>query len=80
MSPPSDRRPAARLDRRTPGHSGYVISQQSARVDEVFGWIKTVVNFGTTRYRGRELTQLTAYLVGAGYNLIRIAKLIGAAA
>jgi len=49
------------LDRRTLRHSGYVISQQKRkRVEEIFGWIKTIANFRRTRYRGRELTQLAA--------------------
>jgi len=73
----NDRRPGgSALDRRTLRHSGYVISQQKRkRVEEIFGWIKTVANFRRTRYRGRELTQLAAYLVGAAYNLMRIARL-----
>jgi IS5 family transposase len=45
------------------------------RVEEIFGWIKTVGNFRRTRYRGLERTQFAAYLVGAVYNLLRIAKL-----
>jgi transposase len=77
----NDRRPGgSALDRRTLRHSGYVISQQKRkRVEEIFGWIKTVANFRRTRYRGREFTQLAAYLVGAAYNLMRIAKLTMAA-
>jgi hypothetical protein len=31
-------------------------------VEEIFGRIKTIANFRRTRYRGRELTQLAAYL------------------
>jgi hypothetical protein len=49
-------------------------------VEEIFGWIKTVANFARTCYRGCELTQLAAYLVGAAYNLMRIARLSAAAA
>ena len=45
------------------------------RVEEIFGWIKTVGNFRRTRYRGLERTSFAAYLVGAAYNLLRIAKL-----
>jgi len=78
----NDRRPGgSALDRRTLRHSGYVISQQKRkRVEEIFGWIKTVANFRRTRYRGREFTQLAAYLVGAAYNLMRIARLTVAVA
>jgi transposase len=69
------------LDGRTLRHSGYVISQEKRkRVEEIFGWIKTIANFQRTRYRGRELTQLAAYLVGAAYNLMRLARLSAAAA
>ena len=45
------------------------------RVEEIFGWIKTVGNFRRTRCRGVERTGFAAYLVGAAYNLLRIAKL-----
>ena len=61
---------------RTTGHVGYAISQRvRKRVEEVFGWIKTVGNFRRTRYRGVARTSLAAYLAGAAYNLLRIAKL-----
>jgi transposase len=70
------RRGGSALDGRTLRHAGYLISQQKRkRVEEIFGWIKTIANFRRTRYRGRELTQLAAYLVGAAYNLMRIARL-----
>jgi len=75
------RRGGSALDRRTLRHAGYLISQQKRkRVEEIFGWIKTIANFRRTRYRGCELTQLAAYLVGAAYNLMRIARLTAAAA
>ncbi len=75
------RRGGSALDGRTLRHSGYVLSQQKReRVEEIFGWIKTVANFRRTRYLGRELTQLVAYLVGAAYNLMRIARLTAAPA
>jgi hypothetical protein len=45
------------------------------RVEEIFGRIKSVDNFRRTRYRGVEPTIFAAYLVGAAYNLLRIAKL-----
>lgn len=65
------------VDRRTTRHDGYAISQRvRKRIEEVFGWLKTVGNFRRTRYKGRERTQLAAYLVGAAYNLIRMAKLL----
>ena len=70
------RRGGSALDPRTTGWPGYAVSQRvRKRVEEIFGWIKTVGNFRRTRYRGVERTSFAAYLVGAAYNLLRIAKL-----
>ena len=72
-----ERRPGgSALDHRTTNWPGYAMSQRvRKRVEEIFGWIKTVGNFRRTRYRGVERTSFAAYLVGAAYNLLRIAKL-----
>lgn len=65
------------LDGRTTRHPGYNVSQRCRKkVEEIFGWMKTVGGFRKTRYRGRARTALWAHLVGAAYNLLRIAKLI----
>jgi transposase len=54
----------------------YRASQRTRkRIEEIFGWFKTVANFRKTRYRGRALTELAAQLVATAYNLTRIAKL-----
>jgi transposase len=64
------------LDARTVRHPGYAVSQWiRKRVEEVFGWMKTVGGLRRTRYRGRDRVQMHAYLVAAAYNLVRIAKL-----
>jgi transposase len=64
------------LDARTVRHRGYAISQWvRKRVEETFGWMKTVGGLRRTRYRGRKRVQMHAYLVAAAYNLVRIAKL-----
>jgi hypothetical protein len=47
---------------------------------EVFGWMKTVGNYRRTRLRGFGANQIAAYMVGAAYNLLRLAKLLAAAA
>ncbi len=66
------------LDGRTTWHPGYTISQRiRKRVEEIFGWMKTVGGFRRTRYHGLERTGLAAYLVGTAYNLVRMAKLAG---
>lgn len=65
------------LDRRTTAKAGYAISQRlRKRVEEIFGWGKTVGNFRRTRYRGAARTQLAAYFVGAAYNITRVARLL----
>jgi len=73
----NERRPGgSALDLRTTGWPGYGVSQRvRKRVEEIFGWLKTVGNFRRTRYRGVERTRLAAFLVGTAYNLLRIAKL-----
>lgn len=69
------------VDGRTTRHAGYKVSQRiRKRVEEIFGWCKTVGGFRRTRYKGRARTQFMAYLVGAAYNLVRIARLMAAAA
>jgi transposase len=64
------------IDERTTRHPGYAMSQKiRKRIEQVFGWAKTIGGLRRTRYRGLRRTQFTAHLVGAAYNLIRIARL-----
>jgi len=64
------------IDDRTTRHPGYSISQRiRKRIEQVFGWAKTVGGLGRTRYRGLRRTQFAAHIVGAAYNLLRIARL-----
>lgn len=73
----NDGRPGgSAIDERTVRHRGYAISQRiRKKVEEAFGWMKTIGGLRQTRYRGRGRVQMHAYLVAAAYNLIRIAKL-----
>ncbi len=65
------------IDGRTTRHPGYAISQRlRKRVEEIFGWLKSVGGFRRTRYRGLARTQLAGYLVAAAYNLVRMARLM----
>ena len=67
------------LDARTTRHPSYAVSLKvRKRVEEIFGWMKTIGGFRKTRFRGVERTQLAAYFVGAAYNLLRMAKLLSA--
>jgi transposase len=65
------------IDRRTTRHAGYRMSQWiRTRIEEIFGWMKTVGGFRRTRYRGLQRTQLAGYLVATAYNLVRMARLV----
>ena len=65
------------IDGRTTRHAGYRLSQRiRKRVEEIFGWMKTVGGFRRTRYRGVDRTGLAGYLVATAYNLIRMARLM----
>ncbi len=65
------------IDGRTTCRPGYLVSQRiRKRVEEIFGWMKTVGGFRRTRYRGLDKTGLAGYLVATAYNLVRIARLI----
>jgi IS5 family transposase len=65
------------IDGRTTRHAGYAVSQRiRKRVEEIFGWMKTVGGFRRTRYRGLEKTGLAGFLVGTAYNLVRMSKLL----
>ncbi len=69
------------IDGRTTRHAGYGISQRiRKRVEEIFGWMKTVGGFRRTRFLGLERTGLAGYLVAAAYNLVRITRLMRIAA
>ncbi|HSM92022.1 MAG TPA: IS5 family transposase [Anaeromyxobacteraceae bacterium] len=74
-----DKRRRSAVDGRTVRHAGYEVSQRiRKRVEEIFGWTKTVASFRKTRFKGQERTQLAAHLVAAAYNLLRIARLMPA--
>jgi transposase len=65
------------IDGRTACHPGYALSQKARkRVEEVFGWMKTVGGFRRTRYRGVDRTGLAGYIVAAAYDLVRMSRLL----
>ena len=75
----ADKAKHSMLDGRTTSHPGYGVSQRfRKRVEEIFGWTKTVGAFRRTRFRGTARTQLAAYIVGAAYNLTRMSRLLAA--
>ena len=75
------RRGGSAIDARTTRHPGYSVSQRvRKRVEEIFGWAKTIGGFRRTRLRGKARAQLAAYFVGAAYNLLRLSKLLASPA
>lgn len=64
------------IDGRTTSWGGYRVSQRlRKRVEEIFGWTKTVGGGRKLRYVGLEPNQLWAGLTGAAYNLVRIVRI-----
>jgi IS5 family transposase len=64
------------LDDRTTRTATYALSQKiRKRIEEGFGWMKTVGAFRKTRFKGIGRTQLCAHFVGAACNLVRMATL-----
>lgn len=69
------------IDQRTARHEGYAASQRKRkRVEEIFGWFKTVALLRKTRFRGLERVGWVFTWTAAAYNLVRIRNLIGAVA
>jgi len=67
------------IDARTTRHPGYVVSQRvRKRIEEVFGYIKSVAVLRKTRHRGRRRVGFMFTLAAAAYNLVRMPKLLGA--
>lgn len=64
------------IDSRTTRHRGHQISQSTRpRIEEPFGWIKTVGGGRKLRYKGRDRNRAWFKMTTAVYNVIRIAAL-----
>ena len=64
------------VDGRTTRHGGYKVSQKfRKRIEEVFGWLKTVGLFRKTRYRGVKKIDWHFTLAVTAYNLVRMRNL-----
>jgi transposase len=69
------------IDGRTTRHAGYGRSQKiRKRIEEGFGWIKTVGGLRKARFKGRDKVGWAFTLTAAAYNLVRLPKLLGAPA
>ena len=64
------------VDGRTTRHAGYEISQRvRKRVEEIYGWMKTIGLMRKTRHRGSRRVGWTFVFAAAAYNLVRIRNL-----
>lgn len=69
---------ASRIDNRTVRHEGYAISQRKRkRIEECFGWMKTIGLMRKTRHKGTHRVGWMFVFTAAVYNLVRIRNLVG---
>ncbi len=65
------------IDGRTTRHAGYAVSQRiRKRIEEAFGWIKTIPGQEQTKFRGRDRIGWAFTFAAAAYNLTRLPKLL----
>jgi transposase len=70
------RRGGSAIDGRTTRHEGYELSQQKRkRIEECFGWLKTIALMRKVRHRGLEKVGWVFTFAAAAYNLVRMRKL-----
>ena len=85
--PPTERNTARLTKRQTPRrechrcpttrHAGYNISQQKRkRIEECFGWLKTIALLRKLRHRGIFKVGWIFTFAAAAYNLVRMRKLL----
>ena len=65
------------IDGRTVRHDGYDVSQKKRkRIEECFGWLKTIALMRKVRHRGIEKVGWVFTFAAAAYNLVRLRKLL----
>lgn len=71
------RRGGSALDNRTTRHPSYAISQwKRKRIEECFGWLKTIALLRKVRHRGLFKVDWMFTFACAAYNLVRLRKLL----
>src|SRR5438445_10001078 len=74
------RRGGSAIDKRTTRHAGYKVSQQKRKkIEEVFGWLKTVASLRKTRHRGVLKAGWVFTFAATAYNLVRMRNLLSPA-
>ena len=77
VSQNTKRRGGSAIDARTTRHAGYKISQQKRkRIEECFGWLKTIALLRKLRHRGIFKVGWIFTFAAAAYNLVRMRKLL----
>jgi hypothetical protein len=67
------------VDGRTTRHEGYALSQKHRkRIEEAFGWAKTIGGLAQTMYRGVERVRSRFILTMTANNLARLPRLLAA--
>lgn len=69
-----ERRGGSAMDGRTTRHSGYALSQRK-RIEECFGWLKTIVLMRKVRHRGVCKVHWVFSLACTAYNFLRMGNL-----
>jgi transposase len=65
------------IDERTTRHDGYAISQKKRkRIEESFGWLKTIALIRKVRHRGVHKVGWVFTFAAAAYNLVRMRNLL----
>jgi len=73
------RRGGSAIDGRTTRHPGYIVSQRKRkRIEECFGWLKTIALMRKLRHRGVCKVHWIFTLACAAYNLVRMRNLAAA--
>lgn len=74
----NEKRPGgSAIDGRTTRHAGYQVSQRKRkRIEEVFGWMKTVGMLRKTRHRGVFKVGWVFTFTATAYNLVRMRNLL----
>ena len=76
----ASKRRGTHIDARTSRHAGYLLSQKiRKRIEEVFGWIKTVGTLSRTRHRGLEEVGWAFTFTAGAFNLVRMQRLLPSA-
>jgi transposase len=77
---PHRRRPS-QVDARTTRHGSFVVSQSKRkRIEEIFGWLKSIALLRKVRHRGRARVGWMFTMGAAAYNLVRMRTLTATAA